>query len=706
MREKINNFTAISDWLKNELFSYGADEKTSRNTLLAVEELLILYKNKFQNDNTDVKVDVSRGTKIFSVKVSVLGEEVSPDTLQKESGLRIFDKIVENCGFSVNFSYSDGINQTEIIIKKYLGFVQNFLFSFRFIKKKSTVFSAFALHIISIVANILIPFITGKLIVAYTDNIFVQIIITAAALLFAKLIHDITFSLTNIFYCKVTYYSENEIRKELIDRMFLIKSDNFAENGTGTFIQRATTDLKTISNGITNLLDIISEGIYYIGVLFATALVNVWVFLAEVFTFTVLLVLERRRAYRLDIDRRKTLNMDDRLSGTIVDCVNGISEVKLLNARKNFTEKISFVSEKCADYAHIANKNTRKWIIASSSIVAVLSFLIMLFLGRELQSGTITVPMALILFNYFTIIDRPSVLLIQRAIEFFKQFDLAAERVRNLYEGSEFDRESYGDLHADKLYGDISFDNVTFAYNHDDLRTPDNDIIKNASFDIKRGETVAFVGRSGSGKSTLLRLLSHQVACYSGSITIDGYNLSDLDCDSLFNNISVISQSTVLFNCSIKENLLIAKPDATFEELKEACRKACILKDIERTDNGFDTELGESGVRFSGGQRQRLAIARALLRNTGILLLDEATSAMDNVTQSQIMDTINNIGEDHTVIIIAHRLSTIKNADRIMIVGDKKILASGTHEELMETSEDYQNLYRFENEEKSTCKAV
>ncbi len=697
MREKLGNISVISDWLKNEMATYGADNKTIRNALLAVEELLLLYKDRLQNENIDVKVETIRDIKHFALKISVLADEFSPDALQKNSNISIFDTIIRNSGFSVNYSYSGKINQIEIVIKQFFGFFQNLSLSFKIIQKKTTLFLAFFSHILCTLANLTIPILTGQLILAYTDDILTQILITASSLLIVKLVYFVSYSLSNILYSKIAYYSETALRNELINKMLLIKNSDYENDGTGTFIKRVTTDIQIISSGITGTLDIISDGVYYVGILVATIFLNFWVFLAEVLFIVILALMEKKRAYRLDIDRRKAYLIEDSLSGSIIDFVNGISEIKLLNAHRFITDKISDISDKNAEMYHIANRNTRYWIIAGSCTATVISFLVMVFLGYGLHTRAVTIPVALILFNYFTLFDRSSVSLIQRSIDFFKRFNLATERVRNLYNGSEFNRESYGDLHIDKLYGDIVFNDVTFAYNHDDLNTEDNNIIQNVSFNINKGETVAFVGKSGSGKSTLLRLLSGQVTCYSGAITIDGHDLSEYDSDTLYNNMSVISQTTVLFNCSIKENLLIAKPNATMEELRNACQKACILEDIENTENGFDTLLGERGVRFSGGQRQRLAIARALLRNTNILLLDEATSAMDNVTQDNIISTINHIDKGHTIMIIAHRLSTIRDADRIMVVGDKKILASGTHNELLQTCEEYRMLYQSEN---------
>ena len=698
MREKLGHIEALRGGLEKELIAYGAGGKTARSALLAVEELLLLYRNRLKSDDAEVDARVIRGTRIFSVRLRIPGEAFSPDALQSESGVPIFGAVVRNCGFSVNYAYADSVNQIELVIEKYHGIIRNFLFSVKFIKEKAVIFAAFLAHIVSIVANLFVPILTGQLITAYTENVITQVVVTAASLLVMKAVNSAAFNIAGTLYVRTSFYSASELRKELVSRMLLIKNDSFEKNGAGTFIERTTTDIQTISAGITSILDIFSEGIYYVGVLFASALINFWVFVAEAVTFAVLLIMERRRALRLEIDRKRAFVYTDRLSGDVIDYVNGISEVKLLGAGKAFTEKIAAVSSRAAEYSLATSRHSRWRVIASSCTVAVLSFLVMVFLGSELQRGAVTVAEALILFNYFTIIDRPSVILVQRAIDFFKQFDLAAERVRNLYEGSEFARETYGDLDAGQLHGDIDFDRVTFAYDHDDPGVPDHDVLEDVSFHIRRGETVAFVGKSGSGKSTLLKLLSRQVGCYSGRITVDGHDLSELSGDCLYGSMGVISQTPVLFNCSIRENLLAAKPDATEAELRDACEKACILEDIEAAENGFDTELGEKGVRFSGGQRQRLAIARALLRDTGILLLDEATSAMDNVTQDRIIRTVHNIAGERTVIIVAHRFSTVRDADRIMLVGNKGIMASGTHEELMKSSAEYRELYSLETQ--------
>lgn len=224
-------------------------------------------------------------------------------------------------------------------------------------------------------------------------------------------------------------------------------------------------------------------------------------------------------------------------------------------------------------------------------------------------------------------------------------------------------------------------------------------VLKKLNLKIKENETVAIVGKSGAGKTTLFSLMSYLYKPTKGKILIDGIDISKLDRGSIRDNISIITQNPYIFNFSIKENLLLTSPDATDDEIKNACKIASLDEFIETLPDGYDTVVGEGGVTLSGGQRQRLAIARALLMKTKIILFDEATSALDNDTQANIQESIKHMKGDFTIVIVAHRLSTIKDADRILVLDDGAIVQEGTHKQLMKSSTLYKNLYKKENNE-------
>ena len=241
----------------------------------------------------------------------------------------------------------------------------------------------------------------------------------------------------------------------------------------------------------------------------------------------------------------------------------------------------------------------------------------------------------------------------------------------------------------DELYGKIEFKDVHFKYDKDE-------VLKGINFTIDPKDTVAVVGKSGSGKSTIINLLSKIYEAISGEILIDGYNINDLDKYSLRNNIAVISQKPYLFNMTIKENLLLVNPEASQQQIENVC-KICELHDyIISLPKKYNTLVGEGGVTLSGGECQRIAIARALLRKTNIILFDEATSALDNETQANIQKAINNISSEYTMLIVAHRLSTIKDCNKIIVVNDGKICGIGSHKELYKNNELYRTLYENE----------
>jgi len=237
---------------------------------------------------------------------------------------------------------------------------------------------------------------------------------------------------------------------------------------------------------------------------------------------------------------------------------------------------------------------------------------------------------------------------------------------------------------------EIIFNNVSFSY-------PDGtNAIKKITTKISGGNTVALVGKSGSGKSSFINLIPKFYNINSGSITIDGQNINDVNLKSLRKEIALVSQETILFDDTVEANIRYGRLDASKEDVLSASKNAAADDFIKDLPNGYDTIVGENGVKLSGGQKQRISIARAILKNSSIILLDEATSALDSESEAKIKYAVDNLIKNRTTIIIAHRLSTIKNANKILVLSEGSLIAEGTHEELIQKSELYQKLYNQE----------
>ena len=236
---------------------------------------------------------------------------------------------------------------------------------------------------------------------------------------------------------------------------------------------------------------------------------------------------------------------------------------------------------------------------------------------------------------------------------------------------------------------DIKFSNVEFKYD-----TTHEKAIKEISFNIKGNTMAAFVGHSGAGKSTIINLLPRFYDAQSGSIEIDNQNIKNVSLSSLRKSLSLVSQDVILFDDTVKNNIAYAKPGATDEEIREACKHAASNEFIERLPQGYDTLIGENGVRLSGGQKQRLSIARAILKESPIILLDEATSSLDAESEQIVQNAINNLTKNKTTLVIAHRLSTIHSADKIFVMKNGRVINSGNHNFLISNCEEYKSLYQ------------
>ena len=230
------------------------------------------------------------------------------------------------------------------------------------------------------------------------------------------------------------------------------------------------------------------------------------------------------------------------------------------------------------------------------------------------------------------------------------------------------------------------------VYAYDD----EKDVLNGISMTIEKGKKYALVGPSGGGKTTICHLIPHFYNVTSGEIFIDGKEIHTLTAESLRRNIGIVQQDIYLFNASIRDNILYGRLDATEEEVMEAAKRANIHDYIMTLEKGYDTVIGERGVRLSGGQKQRLSIARVFLKNPPILILDEATSALDNTTEILIQEALDELCKGRTTLVVAHRLSTIKNADEIAVVAEGKIAEQGTHDDLVAKGGIYSNLYRLQ----------
>ena len=247
-----------------------------------------------------------------------------------------------------------------------------------------------------------------------------------------------------------------------------------------------------------------------------------------------------------------------------------------------------------------------------------------------------------------------------------------------------------------KIHKRIEYRNVSFEY------TANKPVLKDVSADIEIGKMYAFVGNSGGGKTTFVNLLPRFYDITKGELLIDGIPVQNIDLHDLRENIAIVFQDNFLFSGTIKDNILLGKTDYSEEDLQKAIKNACLDEFLNTLEKGLDTEIGERGILLSGGQKQRVAIARAFMKNAPVVILDEATSALDNKSEAIVQQAIDNLMKDRTVLVIAHRLSTVKNADKIFVINQGRIVESGSHEELLKKGGEYASLYEMQFKKKTS----
>ena len=332
------------------------------------------------------------------------------------------------------------------------------------------------------------------------------------------------------------------------------------------------------------------------------------------------------------------------------------------------------------------------WFHTGNKIFEALLYLVVLVFGNLfLVNGRINAGDLVAYLLYISTL----ITTIKRIIEFSEQFQRGITGIDRFLQIMDSDIEIFDSENARELkdvHGDIEFKDVTFEYPDDH-----NEVFKNLNLKIKAGEKVAIVGPSGGGKSTLLNLIPRFYDILSGEIILDGDNIKNYTLKSLRKNIGMVQQDVYLFSGTVYDNISYGRPDATEEEVKEAARRAGALEFVEELKDGFNTYIGERGVKLSGGQKQRISIARVFLKNPPVIILDEATSALDNESEFKVAEALQDLSKGRTTITVAHRLSTIQNSDRILVLTEEGITEEGTHQELIEKNGMYRKFYDMAN---------
>lgn len=542
-----------------------------------------------------------------------------------------------------------------------------------------------AVSILEAIISAILPLLSAKVILNITNEVINQLVISALIVFFIEIILYVMYYFKSFFYRRIYQKTLINIQKSLAKEILNLEIAEIDKNSSGLFIDRLNKDTQDIAGLFMEYTYWISYIITNVGVLFTVFILNKYLFVYALISSIVVFIINKKRITKQYEVQKELKVLQESKTGLTSELVRGIRDIKVLNANntilKQINEKIEETTKKEVKIVNI--RNFYNYIENNTRAISDLGFII---IGCFLYNKTLlTIPTFVIIYNYQSKIKNLLTGMVQLS-EYNKKFSVSANRVFEVIDNVKFKKEKFGNVEIKKLDGNIIFENVSFGYDK-------TKIINDMSFEIKPNERIAFVGKSGAGKTTIFNLITRLYKSNKGKILLDGNNINDLTCSTIRDNMSIITQNPYIFNFSIKENLLMAKENATMKEIREACKMACIDDYIMSLPDKYNTMVGENGVILSGGQKQRIAIARALLMKTEIILFDEATSALDNETQSKIQEAINNLKGEYTILIVAHRLSTIIDSDRIFVVENGKIVDSGSHRELLKKSEIYKNLY-------------
>ena len=507
-----------------------------------------------------------------------------------------------------------------------------------------------------------------------------------------------TFLLKNIFnYLSmffITYLRNGvvkDIRNDIYKSIIKLSLTFYSEKKRGDIVARISSDVQELDNSFLSIFElIVKDPLMVIFTLISMFLISPKLSLFVVifiplcgFVISIVGKSLRRKSLKVQKEQGQFISLVD-------ETLSGMKILKIFNAENKFLEKFTKSTERFYKFSNsvLNRKNLASPLsefLGISSIAGVLWFGgIMVLKENSLDASAFIVYLGLA-YNILTPAKSLS-----RATYKVKKASAAAERIFHVIDNKSIIKEDKNAINIKSFKNNIEIKDMIFSYEEET-------IINKLNLIIPKGKNIALVGQSGSGKSTLANLICRFYDVNSGSINIDGYNLRKLKKESLRNLIGLVTQDSILFNDSIKNNLLIAKSDASEKEIIECLKIANAWEFVKKLPKGIETNIGDSGNKLSGGQQQRISIARAVLKNPPILILDEATSSLDSESEKLVQIALDNLMENKTSIVIAHRLSTIQNADKIIVLEKGKIIEVGIHKDLMKKDGVYSNLVKMQS---------
>lgn len=463
----------------------------------------------------------------------------------------------------------------------------------------------------------------------------------------------------------------------------------FEEMSSGEIINRITNDTDSLSFTFGKMINMISSIVTAL-VILVYVFFNSWIVGLILIAFLIILyfIIKKYTPLLKDAHKERKASQDT-FTSLANESIRGIREIKTLGIKDQL---ITNAKKSIGDIFKISKKEinleTRFNIIVSflKTTLEVGTFIVCIILLYYKQiTLTFFIAMTYYIYRYMWFIE-----CLNDFTQTYQKVSVSLDRVNEILENKKFDDVVFGNTDIKDMKGIIEFKDVSFAYPNEEKVLDDFNLV------IEPNKKVAIVGASGQGKSTLFNLITRLFDAKTGTILIDGINILDISEECLRKNVSIIRQDPFIFNRTILENFKIIDENIKLKDVKKYIKEAYLDEYIESLPKKYDTLLGEGGVNLSGGQKQRLAIARTLAKNSKIILFDEATSALDNNSQEFIKKSIDNLVKNHTVVIVAHRLSTIIDADVIYVIDKGKVIARGTHKQLLSSCDYYKNLYKSE----------